>query len=97
MIIAPAVFPEAYMQTVRLLADDDRHGALEVFSARILPFIHLFGVGDEISVTKELFYRIGVFRSAELRLPLLPPNPQRMNQVMLAYEYCKGHDTRPVL
>jgi 4-hydroxy-tetrahydrodipicolinate synthase len=88
MIIAPAVFPAAYQETVRLLESGDSREALRVFSASILPFIHLFGPGDEIPVTKALFRHVGIFRSAELRLPLLPSTPQRIQHTVMAYELC---------
>lgn len=90
MIIAPAVFPAAYQETVRLLARGDRAQALRIFSEQILPFIHLFGLGDEIPNTKALFKELGIFRSDELRLPLLPAPPERLREVMLAYELCQS-------
>lgn len=88
MIIAPAVFPQAYQETVRLLAAGDASGALRVFSETVLPFIHLFGPGDEVQVTKALFRHLGIFRSDELRLPLLRSTPERFKQILLAYDVC---------
>ncbi len=88
MIIAPAVFPQAYQKTVRLLATGDAAEALRVFSETVLPFIHLFGPGDEVSVTKALFRHLRIFRSDEIRLPLLPCTVERLNQVLLAYNLC---------
>lgn len=88
MIIAPAVFPQAYQETVRLLAAGDAPGALHVFSETVLPFIHLFGPGDEVQVTKALFRHLGIFRSDELRLPLLRSTPERFKQILLAYDVC---------
>lgn len=88
MIIAPAVFPQAYQETVRLLAAGDAPGALRVFSETVLPFIHLFGPGDEVQVTKALFRHLGIFRSDELRLPLLRSTPERFKQILLAYDVC---------
>lgn len=90
MIIAPAVFPVAYQKVVRLLAEGDARNALRVFSEQILPFIHLFGMGDEISTTKALYKHLGIFRSDELRLPLLPCSPERLQEVILAYEICQS-------
>ncbi len=86
MIIAPSVFPTAYQATVKLLADGDASGALRLFSQTVLPFIHLFGPGDEISVTKGVFKWMGLFRSAELRLPLLPCSEVRLREAVLAFE-----------
>jgi 4-hydroxy-tetrahydrodipicolinate synthase len=91
MIIAPAVFPSAYQQTVALLAKADRAAALRSFSAQVLPFIHLFGPGDEIAVTKALYHHLGIFRSLELRLPLLPATPQRLGEALLAYDLCQSY------
>lgn len=88
MIIAPAVFPAAYQATVNLLAQNDAEGALRLFSESILPFIHLFGPGDEIPVTKAIYQHLGIFTSAELRLPLLPSTQERLKHVLLAYELC---------
>jgi 4-hydroxy-tetrahydrodipicolinate synthase len=90
MIIAPAVFPCAYQATVKLLAHNDAEGALRLFSESILPFIHLFGPGDEIPVTKALYQHLGVFTSAELRLPLLPSSEERFKHALLAYELCQS-------
>ncbi len=88
MIIAPSVFPAAYQTVVRLLGQGNQTGALRVFSDQILPFIHLFGLGDEISNTKALLRELGIFRSEEARLPLLRRTPERLREVMLAYEQC---------
>ncbi len=90
MIIAPSVFPADYQEAVRLVEEGAPEQALGVFSERILPFIHLFGPGDEIPNTKALFKEIGIFRSAEVRLPLLPCSPSRLREVMLGYHLCSG-------
>jgi 4-hydroxy-tetrahydrodipicolinate synthase len=91
MILAPAVFPAAYQEVVRRLKAGDRAQALRVFSEQVLPFIHLFGLGDEVSTTKALFKQLGVFRSDEVRLPLLSSTPERLQEVMLAYELCQSY------
>jgi len=90
MIIAPAVFPSAYQETVRLLARGQAGESLRLFSQSVLPFIHLFGPGDEIPVTKALFKRVGIFASDEMRLPLLRCTHERLKQVLLAYEICQS-------
>lgn len=90
MIIAPAVFPAEYQETVHLLAAGQTAQALRRFSESILPFIHLFGMGDEIVNTKALFHHLGIFRSPEARLPLLPCTPERLREVVMAYELCKS-------
>jgi 4-hydroxy-tetrahydrodipicolinate synthase len=94
MIIAPAIFPLAYQQTVALLATGDKAEALRYYSAHVLPFIHLFGPGDEIAVTKSLYHHLGIFRSGELRLPLLPATKERLDEALLAYELCLDHIDR---
>jgi 4-hydroxy-tetrahydrodipicolinate synthase len=86
MIIAPSIFPAAYQEVVRLVAANDHSAALRLFSQRILPFIHLFGPGDEVPVTKAVFKELGIFRSDELRLPLLRCSKPRLKEVMIAYE-----------
>ena len=88
MIIAPAVFPQAYQKVVKLLHENDPSQALKVFSQQILPFIHLFGPGDEVSTTKALYKHLGIFRSDEVRLPLLPCSQLRFKEVVMAYELC---------
>jgi 4-hydroxy-tetrahydrodipicolinate synthase len=88
MIIAPSIFPREYQETVRLLARGAAEQAFTVFSDKILPFIHLFGLGDEIPNTKAVFKEIGIFRSGDVRLPLLPCPPERLREVMLGYETC---------
>lgn len=90
MIIAPSVFPSAYQDVVRRIEGNEMSGALQVFAHRVLPFIHLFGPGDEIAVTKAVFKEIGLFRSAEVRLPLIACSQQRLNEAMLAYELCSS-------
>ena len=90
MIIAPAVFPAAYQEVVCLLRAGSLAQALRVFSEQILPFIHLFGPGDEVTSTKALFKHLGIFRSDEVRLPLLPCSPDRLRDVVLAYDYCRS-------
>jgi 4-hydroxy-tetrahydrodipicolinate synthase len=86
MIIAPSVFPATYQEVVKLVKAKDESTALRLFSRQILPFIHLFGPGDEIPVTKAVFKALGIFRSDEVRLPLLGCSKQRLSEVMMAYE-----------
>ena len=90
MIIAPSVFPAAYQETVRLLGEGKTTASLRVFSDRILPFIHLFGIGDEVQNTKALFHHLGIFRSGEVRPPLLPCSSERLREVVLAYDLCQS-------
>jgi 4-hydroxy-tetrahydrodipicolinate synthase len=89
MIIAPAVFPAPFQRVVRLIGQGDTRTALRLFSDQILPFIHLFGIGDEVSTTKALFKHLGIFHSGEVRPPLLPSTPERLKEILLAYEVCQ--------
>lgn len=89
MIIAPSVFPAAYQETVRLLSAGKTVESLRLFSERILPFIHLFGLGDEVQNTKALFQHLGIFRSGEVRLPLMPCCPERLREIVMAYDLCQ--------
>jgi 4-hydroxy-tetrahydrodipicolinate synthase len=96
MIIAPSVFPAAYQEVVRLVREGKQAEALRVYSDQILPFIHLFGPGDEIANTKALFKELGIFRSDESRLPLLPCTRERLREVILAYELSTSNSHRCV-
>lgn len=89
MIIVPGVFPAPYQEVVRQLSQGDERGALRLFSARILPLVHLLGLGDEIPNTKALYKHLGIFRSAEVRLPLLAAGAERVRDIVLAYEICQ--------
>ena len=88
MIIAPSVFPASYQQAVKLIEGNDAAQALRLFAGQILPFIHLFGPGDEVAVTKAVFKELGIFRSGEVRAPLVRCSAERLAHVMLAYELC---------
>lgn len=97
MIIAPAVFPAEYQRVIKRLEAGETNEAYRVFSERVLPFIHLFGLGDEVPNTKALFKHLGILRSDEVRLPLLPCPPQRRREVIMAYEVCQraGGENEP--
>jgi 4-hydroxy-tetrahydrodipicolinate synthase len=85
MIIAPIVYPEAFRDCWSLYRAGRREESFRLFSQTILPFIHQFGPGDEIPTTKALFQRLGIFSSAETRLPLLPATPERVSEIELGY------------
>ena len=65
-------------------------GGLRLFSERVLPFIHLFGLGDEVQNTKALYKHLGIFRSDEVRLPLIPCSRERLREVVMAYDLCQS-------
>lgn len=90
MVIAPAVFPAAFRETWRRLRSGNSVAALDVFSAEILPFLHVFGIGDEIATTKALLAEIGIFASDETRLPLTPVDADRRALLRQAYRLCES-------
>jgi 4-hydroxy-tetrahydrodipicolinate synthase len=90
MVIAPAVFPAAFGEVWRRFRSGDVLGALDVFSAEILPFLHVFGIGDEVATTKALLAGLGVFESDELRPPLTAVDPHRRDLLMHAYRLCEA-------
>jgi 4-hydroxy-tetrahydrodipicolinate synthase len=86
VIIAPAVFPEAF----RCVWDELRAGHLDesfaIFGTEIAPFLHVFGIGDEIATTKAILADIGVFASGEVRPPLVATPPDRTRLLRIAYD-----------
>ncbi|NIK78704.1 4-hydroxy-tetrahydrodipicolinate synthase [Paenibacillus castaneae] len=86
MIIAPCVMPKEFKASWDAYNSGDRETSYQIFSKSILPFIHMFGPGDEIPTTKQLFYHLGIFTSSETRLPLLPADGQRIKELMLGYQ-----------
>lgn len=86
MIIAPIIYPEAFKASWDAYRAGNREVSFRIFAHIILPFIHMFGPGDEIPTTKALYRHLGLFSSAETRLPLLPSNEQRVREIMLGYE-----------
>jgi 4-hydroxy-tetrahydrodipicolinate synthase len=86
MVIVPAVFPAPFREVWTLIGAGDLDGALSVFSRRILPFLHVFGIGDEIATTKALLHDIGVFASEELRPPLTGIGADRLQLIRSAYD-----------
>ncbi|WNQ12351.1 dihydrodipicolinate synthase family protein [Paenibacillus aurantius] len=85
MIIAPIVYPEAFRECWDTYQSGNREESFRIFSQVILPFIHLFGPGDEIATTKALLHQLGVFSSFETKLPLLPVTEERLREIMLGY------------
>ena len=85
MMIAPSIFPEAFRAVWDLVRGGDVSGAYEVFAARILPLIHVYGIGDEIATSKSVLQEMGLFSSAEVLPPLEPSAPDRSALVRLGY------------
>lgn len=87
MIIAPIIAPKEFKQCWDLHQEGKREESYGIFSRSILPFIHMFGPGDEIATTKALYKHLGLFKSAETRLPLLPSDETRVREVLLGYQF----------
>jgi 4-hydroxy-tetrahydrodipicolinate synthase len=88
MMIAPAVFPEQFRACWEAVRDDRLADAYGVFGPEIAPFIHVFGIGDEIATTKALFADLGVFSSAEVLPPLIAASDDRRQLLRDAYDVC---------
>jgi len=86
MIIAPSVFPKPFRQCWDAYQNGDREQSFEIYSQVLLPFISMFGPGDEIRTTKALFHHLGIFSSRETRLPLLTADDVRFKEVILGYQ-----------
>ncbi|WP_158301832.1 dihydrodipicolinate synthase family protein [Paenibacillus mesophilus] len=85
MIIAPIIHPEAFRDCWRAFREGKAELSFRLYSEKLLPFISMFGPGDEIPTTKALFHHLGVFSSAETRSPLLTADSDRVREVLLGY------------
>jgi 4-hydroxy-tetrahydrodipicolinate synthase len=85
MIIAPIIYPEAFRECWDLYVAGEREKSFEIYSRTLLPFIGMFGPGDEVATTKALFKELNIFSSAETRSPLLASDAQRIREVLLGY------------
>jgi 4-hydroxy-tetrahydrodipicolinate synthase len=90
MMIAPAIFPEQFRACWEAVRDDRLADAYGIFGPEIAPFIHVFGIGDEIATTKALFADIGIFDSAEVRPPLVATTEDRRRMLRDAYDVCRA-------
>ena len=86
MVICPAVLPRSFFATWTLAAKGDADGALTIFSREIAPFVHAFGIGDEVATTKALFADLEIFASDELLPPLVGVSAKRRRHLLQAYE-----------
>jgi len=86
MVIVPMLFPAAFRRCFDLVRAGELAEAFAVLAAGVLPFSHVFGIGDEIATTKSILHAIGVFDSDEVRPPLVPATPERRELLVLAYE-----------
>jgi 4-hydroxy-tetrahydrodipicolinate synthase len=87
MTIAPVVYPEAFRESWELFQNGDLTQSFEIYSNVILPFISMFGPGDEIPTTKFLFQHLDIFKSSEVRTPLLEPTETRKKEVLAGYQH----------
>jgi 4-hydroxy-tetrahydrodipicolinate synthase len=95
IVIAPAVFPEPFRRTYDLSQAGETSAAFEIFAREILPFVHVFGIGDEIATTKALLASLGIFRSPEVLPPLTPASDARTELLRCAYDLgLAGRDSR---
>jgi 4-hydroxy-tetrahydrodipicolinate synthase len=90
MIIAPAIFPDAFRACWNAVREDRLSDALSIFGPEIAPFIHVFGIGDEIATSKAILSEIGVFESAEVLAPLTAATADRQRMLRDAYEVCRA-------
>ncbi len=94
MMIAPCIFPEAFRTVWDLVRGDDLSAAYELFAEQILPLIHVFGIGDEISTSKTVLQEMGLFSSAEVLPPLEPASAGRSSVVRMGYRVAARHTSR---
>ena len=94
MVIAPAIFPESARLAWDLTVAGDDEPAFGVLATDILPFVHAFGIGDEIATTKSILADMGIFNSKEVRLPLEPASEARQRLLRHAYHACRGASER---
>ena len=85
MIIAPAVYPAAFRECWQAFRSGDVERSFDIYARVLLPWIGMFGPGDEIATTKALFHRLGIFASAETRPPLLASGARRVREALLGY------------
>lgn len=86
MIIAPAVFPRSFRVVWDYVRSGETASAFRVFANEVLPFLHVFGIGDEIASTKQLFEALGIFESAEVLPPLQTIDRDRTDLLKLAFD-----------
>lgn len=90
MVIAPIICPPAYQESWQLLKAGNLHKSYAVYSRGVLPFIHMFGIGNEIVATKAIYQHMGIFASDEVRPPLVRCNDTWRKQLILSYETCRA-------
>jgi 4-hydroxy-tetrahydrodipicolinate synthase len=86
MIIVPIIYPEEFRSCWDLYVSGKRSESFRLYAEVILPFISMFGPGDEIPTSKALLHHLGIFSSPETRLPLIASDKRRIQEVILGYE-----------
>ncbi len=86
MIIAPIIYPEEFRKCWEAFQQGDVEKSFDIYSKVLLPFISMFGPGDEIPTTKALFKELGIFASSETRSPLIASDGARIREVLIGYE-----------
>jgi 4-hydroxy-tetrahydrodipicolinate synthase len=94
MVIAPAIFPESAKLVWDLTLAGDDESAFGVLATDILPFVHAFGIGDEITTAKSILADMGIFESREVLPPLEPASEARQRLLRHAYHACRGASQR---
>lgn len=92
MVIAPSLFPEAFRRVWDLFREGELEEALAIAGRSILPFLHVFGLGDEIATTKAALADAGIFASDELLPPLAPVDERRRRLLAAAWDACGGRE-----
>lgn len=85
MIIAPIIYPVEFRNCWTTFRRGEVERSFQIYSEALLPFISMFGPGDEIPTTKALFKHLGIFASSETRSPFLQADQQRMQEVLTGY------------
>ncbi|MBO9608689.1 MAG: dihydrodipicolinate synthase family protein [Paenibacillaceae bacterium] len=85
MIIAPIIYPQEFRDCWDLYRSGDYAASFDLYCRVLLPFITMFGPGDEIPTTKYLFHELGIYSSSDTRSPLLACDASRAREVMQGY------------
>ena len=86
MVIVPAIFPATFRRCFDLVQQGELAEAYAVLARHILPFSHVFGIGDEIATTKAMLKQLGIFTSDEVRPPLVRASDRRRKLLQIAYD-----------
>lgn len=86
MVALPMIYPELASAVWSAFERNDAAAALEAYRQAAL-FIHIaLGAADYVSVIKTVLHHRGIIASPEVRVPLLPVNERRRQEVLAALE-----------